>query len=153
MPNDLEQLDLDALQAVSNYFQAEARRAKVKARDRAESLKARAGNKKAIRTAQEEMDALARVVEGYIAAGRSRRQAILAAAALFGLKSDHVTYALVQWRKRKLALARFRRDREILRRAAKGWTDKRLSEAFGLSARSISKIIRNALDARQRENA
>ena len=83
-----------------------------------------------------------------IADGMDPTAAVAAVARNTGMPPATVTYWWTRSEKERAARERAARDIEIVRLARRGWSNAGIADRFGISPRTVSGIVRKAIDGR-----
>lgn len=137
----LSYADAVALERVAEILEASARQM----RDMARAQRARAKATDDRRKYRDRLKEAGFAIAHLLAQGMPLPDAISAVAAKFSVDHDRVSAAWDIYRRHARAHQRETRNRDILRKARLGWTDKEIAADVGLTRETVNRIVRQAL--------
>lgn len=141
LPLQLAALDADALDRLADYFGSIAE----EARERACKLRERRAAEERIRRQLGIIRTLPDLVSCHQATGMTADAAIRAAAQEAGVPVETVELWVARERRNRIEAERRRRQTEVMRLAARGWSNAAIAAEVGLHRNSVSRIVQRQL--------
>ena len=139
MADVVYQLPKDALLPLALHFEQLA--AQLLARHA--TLEARAKMQRQVEARRAELRGLGKLIKRRLALGEQLEEAIVAVTISTGFSKPVIEFHWRHYEKERQKADRVRRNREVMRLAARGWTNTQIGKQFGLHKGSVSRIVRS----------